>query len=273
MAEARREPGRVPAIILAVLVHLAFIALLVFGVDWQTREPAPVIAELWNALPGAAPAPTPAKPEPAPEPKPVPKPEPTPKPAPPKPEPRPEPKPEPKPVQADIDLKAKSEKLKEEKRKQEEEAKKKELEKNKKQLEDEKRQVLEAFKNEEKAFKEQREALAKADAAAKVAAQQAAAARGREVDGYKAKIIAKIKPLVNNQPCQSLGNPEAEFEVRLMPTGMLLADPRLKKSSGAAQCDQAIERAILRAQPLPLPPDPALFSDFRELNLKFKPNE
>lgn len=270
MAEERREPGRVPAIILAVLVHLAFIALLVFGVDWQTREPAPVIAELWNSLPGAVRAPQPAKPEPAPEPKPEPKPEPIAKPAPPKPEPRPEPK----PVQADIDLKAKAEKLKEEKRKLEEELKKKEqLEKKKKLDEEEKRRVLEEFKSDQKALQEQRETQAKADAAAKAAAQQAAAARGREVDGYVSKIKAKIKSKVNNQPCQPLSNPEAEFEVRLMPTGMLLAEPRLRKSSGSAQCDQAIERAIRLAEPLPLPPDPALFSDFRELNLKFKPNE
>lgn len=262
MAEARREPGRLPAIILAVLVHLAFIALLVFGVDWQTREPAPVIAELWNSLPGAAPSPPPPKPEPQPEPEP-------PKPAPPKPEPRPEPKPEPKPTQADIALKAK-----EEKRKLEEETRKKEVEKKKKQQEEEeKRRVLEEFKRDQKTLQEQRDVQAKADAAAKAVAQQAAAARGREVEGFKAKIIAKIKPLVNNQPCQALSNPEAEFEVRLMPTGMLLSDPRLKKSSGSAQCDQAIERAILRAQPLPLPPNPALFDDFRELNLKFKPNE
>jgi colicin import membrane protein len=34
-----------------------------------------------------------------------------------------------------------------------------------------------------------------------------------------------------------------------------------------------VERAILRAQPLPLPPDPALFKDFRELNLIFRPKE
>lgn len=261
MAEARREPGRVPAIILAVLVHLAFIALLVFGVDWQTREPAPVIAELWNNLPGAAPAPPQAKPEP--------KPEPTPKPAP------PEPKPEPKPAQADIELKAK--KLKEEKRKLEEETK--ELEK-KKLVEEKQRKELERRKQ-DREFQE----LLERQAAQEVQLQQAqreqqdaarraqAAARGREVDGFKAKIIAKIKPKVNNQPCQQLINPEAEFEVRLMPTGMLLSDPRLKKTSGSPQCDQAIERAIRLAEPLPLPPNPALFDDFRELNLKFRPNE
>lgn len=266
MAEERRAPGRVPAIILAVLVHLAFIAVLVFGVDWQNREAAPVVAELWNSLPGTAqPAPPPpeAKAEPAPEPKPAPKPEP--KPESPKPESKPEP---PKPSKADIALKAKEEKLKQE------EEKKKELEKKKKQQEeDERRRVLEEFKRDQKAMQEQREAQAKADAAAKVAQQQAAAARFSLLNDYRGRIVAKIKPLIVGQPCAPLNNPEVEFEVRLMPTGMLLADPRLRKSSGSAQCDQAIERAILRAQPLPLPPDPALFGDFRELNLKFRPNE
>ena len=37
--------------------------------------------------------------------------------------------------------------------------------------------------------------------------------------------------------------------------------------------DAAVERAILRAQPLPLPPDPALMRQFRELNLVFRPKE
>jgi hypothetical protein len=30
---------------------------------------------------------------------------------------------------------------------------------------------------------------------------------------------------------------------------------------------------VIRAQPLPLPPDPQLFAQFRELNLDFRPNE
>jgi colicin import membrane protein len=34
-----------------------------------------------------------------------------------------------------------------------------------------------------------------------------------------------------------------------------------------------VERAILKAQPLPLPPDPAMFKEFRELNLIFRPEQ
>ena len=40
----RREPGRIAAIILAVLVHAAFLMLLVFGVSWQSSKPEPVQA-------------------------------------------------------------------------------------------------------------------------------------------------------------------------------------------------------------------------------------
>lgn len=265
MAEERRAPGRVPAIILAVLVHLAFIAVLVFGVDWQNREAAPVVAELWNSLPGTAqPVPPPPKPEPAPEP-----PKPEPKPEPPKPEPKPEPA---KPSKAEIELKAKEEKKKEEKRKEEElkkEAERKETEKKKQ--EDQRREELrKQLLVQERELQQQQ---LKAAAEGIQARQQAAAARSSLLNDYRGRIVAKIKPLIVNQPCAPLNNPEVEFEVRLMPTGMLLADPRLKKSSGSAQCDQAIERAVMRAQPLPLPPEPSLFGDFRELNLKFRPNE
>ncbi|MFA7238888.1 MAG: TonB C-terminal domain-containing protein [Sulfuricellaceae bacterium] len=119
-------------------------------------------------------------------------------------------------------------------------------------LEDEKRQALETLENDEKILREQR---AVAEAAA------IAADRRREIAGLKNKIAAKIKSLVNNQLCQSLHNPEAEFEVALLHTGILQYPPTLKKSSGSVQCDKAIESAIQRAQPLPLPPDPNLSSD------------
>jgi colicin import membrane protein len=49
---------------------------------------------------------------------------------------------------------------------------------------------------------------------------------------------------------------------------------KLKRSSNSIPAyDSAVERAIMRAQPLPLPPDPALMSQFRELNLVFKPKD
>ncbi len=40
---------------LALGVHAVFVLLLVFGVSWQTQHPAPVMVDLWDALPADAP--------------------------------------------------------------------------------------------------------------------------------------------------------------------------------------------------------------------------
>jgi colicin import membrane protein len=52
-----------------------------------------------------------------------------------------------------------------------------------------------------------------------------------------------------------------------------MAGVNLRRTSGNTAYDNAVERAILRAQPLPVPPDPTMFREFRELNLKFRPQE
>ena len=44
------QPGRVRAVFLAVVVHAAFFALIVFGVAWQSRPDVPVIAEMDRTL-------------------------------------------------------------------------------------------------------------------------------------------------------------------------------------------------------------------------------
>ena len=62
------------------------------------------------------------------------------------------------------------------------------------------------------------------------------------------------------------GNPMAEFSVTLLPGGDIL-DVQLRKPSGYASFDSAVERAIFLSRPLPLPPDPALFREFRNLNI------
>jgi len=49
--EKPRQPGRIRAVILAVLVHAAFFGLIIFGVTWQSRPEAPLQAELWDKLP------------------------------------------------------------------------------------------------------------------------------------------------------------------------------------------------------------------------------
>jgi colicin import membrane protein len=103
--------------------------------------------------------------------------------------------------------------------------------------------------------------------------QQQASAQAKMVDEYKRRISDKIRRYVVKDPCVSLGNPEIVFEAVLLPDGNTLQPPRIKRSSGSAACDDAVLRAVIRAQPLPLPPDPVLMAQFRELNLNFRPNE
>ena len=101
--------------------------------------------------------------------------------------------------------------------------------------------------------------------------EQAASARLALIDKYKRAISEKIKKFIVLPPNMQ-GNPESEFDVVALPDGNVL-NARLKRSSGNTAYDNAVERAINRAQPLPMPPDPALLKEFRELNLKFKPQE
>jgi colicin import membrane protein len=102
--------------------------------------------------------------------------------------------------------------------------------------------------------------------------QKASAASAGVVDEFKAKIQAKIRSNVNKTLCGN-GNPELKFEIGLIPTGELSGSPKLIKSSGNAACDDAVERAIRVSEPLPLPQDASLFSQFRNLKLTFRPND
>jgi len=71
-------------------------------------------------------------------------------------------------------------------------------------------------------------------------------------------------------PPDIVGNPEARFDVVQLPTGEVI-DVRLVKSSGVRAYDDAVQRAILKASPLPRPARPELFE--RSLELHFRPNE
>ena len=50
-ALAYQEPGKLPSVVLAVLVHVLLAAFLFFGVRWQSSHPEVVEVELWNNLP------------------------------------------------------------------------------------------------------------------------------------------------------------------------------------------------------------------------------
>lgn len=256
MADERREPHKVVSAALSVVVHLILLGVLIYGVSWQNQEAGPVQAELWSDLPGPQ-----APVQPAPPPPPPPEPEP------PKPEPKPAPEPKAEPTpKADIALKAK--KLEEEKKKLEQEKK---LEAEKKKLEEKKKQDDAKRKDQEKQLKEERarQAAAAEGERKAMAAQAAAQAKviGDAVDRIRSKIKSKII-----EPPNLTGNPQAEFDVTLMPTGEVLT-VTLTRSSGVPAYDSAVERAIYKAQPLPLPPDQSLFSRFRLLHLKFRPHD
>jgi colicin import membrane protein len=81
------------------------------------------------------------------------------------------------------------------------------------------------------------------------------------------KIRAKIRGNII-LPQGIRGNPEAIFDVSLLPTGEVLA-VRKWKSSGHFGYDDAVERAIMKSSPLPKPDDSNLFQ--RQLQLAFRP--
>lgn len=263
-----REPGKLRAGLLALAVHALFVVFLVVGVTWRAERPAPVQVDLWRELP-----PVPAPPRPAAKPERVPEP--------PKPvvKPEPEPKPAPKPEKPDIALKEKLEKerlRKEAEAKRQEELKKqRELEQQKK--EDARRQAEERRKLLDEQVRREKELLAQAQArrAQQEAQNQAEAQRmsalSRLRDEYMFKIKDKIKRNIVMPP-NLQGNPEAHFDVRLIPGGQLVT-VTLAKSSGVPAYDDAVERAIKKSDPLPMPPDPVLNNEFRSLRLVFRPVE
>ena len=273
------QPGRIRAVILALVVHGVFLAVIVFGVSWQSRPTPPVEAELWDKLP---PVTKEARSTPPPPPEP-PKPEP-PKPEPAKPPPKP---PEPPKPDPEIALKAEREKKKAEDKKRVEEKKleerkkaeeKKKAEDEKKKLEDEKKKLEEKKRVEDE--KKQAEAKKRDDdrrkreeaaqkAAADAARAEQAAARQSEFDKYVNGIRAKIRGRAN-VPDTVTGQPEIVVLIRVLPGGEVL-DISIKKSSGNPAYDAAIERGIRSASPLPVPPaDSELFPRFRELNLTIR---
>lgn len=273
---AHLEPGRVRAGVFAVLVHIIFIAFMIFGLNWKTAPPEAMMVDVWSSLP-PPPLPTQSVAK-APPPPPVPEPIEQPREAKPPP-PEVEAPPPPPPAEPDIALKEKPEPVE----KKQLEKEKKEKEKKEKEQK-EKAQKAKEQKEKEQKEKEQREKEQKARIAAEVeqlereqqkanerlqaqAAQAAAQSRvANEIAEYKAKILAKIRRNIVMPP-DIPGNPVVEFDVTLLPGGDIL-DVRLRTSSGIPAFDSAVERGIFLSKPLPLPPDPALFSKFRNLSVK-----
>ncbi len=255
------EPDQLQAGLLALAVHLVFFSLLYFGFAWQTQPVRTMSVDLWRSLPDVKVAPPqepkavevtppvqPVTPQPPAQPEKLVKPEIA------LPDKKMKKEPEPKPVAAEPEKKV-------EKKTAAEIRKERELELA---IERERIAVEQAAQEAERAAR----ARAEQDALEKAAQN---AALDAMVNEYKAKIIAKIRRNIVKPP-DVRDDARAEFRVTLLPGGTVLT-AELKKSSGNAAYDNAVERAILKSQPLPLPADVALFNRFRVLLLVFRPVE
>ena len=275
------DQDKTKSLILALLVHAAFIVFLIFGVSWHRSVSGTFQAELWTDLPKPEepgsrhptlqPQPEPPQPHPKPEP---PKPEP-PKPIPPQPKPVPEkvvpqkqvttpPKVDVKEENSDIALKkkkkaeeAKAKKAAHEKQmkemlKQEQDEARKEL------LDDQKRQKAKAAAAKIKALEEKKAAAA--------AAQQAAE-QEVQLDAFKLAIIAKIKHHTKVPLTVPKGSTTI-VKITVLPDGTVL-NKVITHASGNPAYDQAVLDGIDRSQPLPLPNDVKLRRQFRDMELNF----
>lgn len=265
MLRQRENSEALKAGALSVTVHAVLLGALLISFNWKTTHPVSIAeVELWESLPSESVQ------KPAPMPEPIKEPEPIVKETP-KPEPVVEPEPTPVP-KVDIALEKKKQaladkkiKASEEKRKQEEALKKLQQEMlndpapNKQQY-DALKKLQQDSLSEDKTAGEQKNLAAKA------------AANAGAIGEFTNKIKAKIRGNVNKTLCGD-DNPELKFEIGLLPTGELSGHPKLVKSSGNAACDDAVERAIRASEPLPLPADTSLFSQFRNLKLTFRPND
>jgi len=257
MWQAVRENPR--AVIYAVLMHLVLLLLLVFSLDWTPKA----------IKPGSN-----------------------------------------KPIQAQLvdvsKLKAIEEKkqaeqqrIKEEKRKLEQQKlRKAEAERNKKIEEDKKRKAeAERTKKAEQEKKRKAEAerkkkaeqekkrkaeaerkkKAEAEAARRKEAEQALQAQLAEeqaqhaLSEYIPHIQAKIQRNWLRPPGSSAGL-SCLILVKLIPGGEVV-DAKVVRSSGDPLFDRSVETAVLKASPLPLPQDTAMFKHFREIQFVFIPDE
>lgn len=269
----RPQPGRVRAIVLAVAVHAAFIALIVFGVRWQSMPTPPVVAELWDKLPTQQkaapppPQPTPPKPEPVKPPEPA-----KPPPEPPKPAPeevKPPPKPDPEIAEkAEREERQRVEQEREEKAREkaarEEAAKKKKQQEEAARKKQEQERLAKEKREQDERRKEEQRKLAEAEQARAAAASARQLEMQKWVDRIKAKILSRA-----NVPDTVATGTEVSVRIRILPGGDVL--DIAVTSSTSPTYSAAIERAIRSAQPLPVPdPNSELFPQFRDLTLNFR---
>ncbi len=279
-----QPPAQLRALGLAILAHVLLLGALGWGVSWrQQADPLTVEAELWSAIPQQAAPRLQAPPQPPPQPQPQPEPRPAP--------PPPPPPVDTARRDADIALErqkkeaeAKAAQLKAEqdqKRRQKLEAEKKEAlqrereqkrlaaekaeqERQKKTAEARAANEKEAARTKEEAARAERELKAQREANLRRIAGLAGATGAESSKGsaerssgpsasYAGKVAARVKPNIVFTD-DIAGNPMADVEVRAAPDGTIQST-RLLKSSGIKAWDEAVLKAIVKTEKLPLDTD------------------
>ena len=170
--------------------------------------------------------------------------------------------------------KLKKKKAAEEKKKKAEQAKKK-AKAAKKEAE---RKAAEKRKKEQQrlaAAKRKKQAEIKRKADAKRKAEQARIASENASRLEQSTVNAKdiVRRKVNQKwirPISLKGKFQCVIKVKLFPGGGVM-DARVIKSSGNAVFDRSAVNAVWKAEPLPVPKDPALFAKFKSFSFIFKP--
>jgi len=281
---------------LALLMHGMLLLALMVGVSWKNPPQLPIEAEMWTDLPALPalpemPAPAEFAPLPEPLPEPVIAPEPTPEPAPALPD------------AAQIALEKAAKKLAEEKRRADEiqaalqqklekqQAEEKRLDTLRKteqkkieaalaektrieneRLENEKREQSRRLIDQDLARQMREELDAESSQLNVMQKRSRASGQSRMVLDFQEQIRAKIRDALV-LPKSLKGDAEVIFQVSLLPNGEVVR-VTLAKTSGQPLYDSAVERAIFKASPLPLPSDRQAAQKFREgLELKFRPSD
>ncbi len=164
--------------------------------------------------------------------------------------------------------------------KAQEDAKTKAAEKKKQEAADAKKkaaddkQKTEDAKKQADAKRQAAQAKALADELANEESELAAAAQGRQDQSQLAHFTAAILRQVSNNfvaPDFKSGL-KCTLLVRMIPGGEVV-DARVVKSSGNPTFDRQAELAVRKASPLPVPDEPRLFQQMKEIQFEFDPSE
>jgi colicin import membrane protein len=152
-----------------------------------------------------------------------------------------------------------------EKKKQADAEKRKRDEEQKKQDAERKKQEKERQQHAEQTLKEQLAEEERGRSAAR------AAKMAPEVDKYRAAIRQRVERHWA-RPSSSRKDLQCTVRVRLLPGGEV-SEAKIVRSSGDPVFDRSVENAVHKASPLPLPENPELMEQFREIEFIFRPGD